>query len=917
MSQVTITVDGVRYAVEEGKNLLEVCLSLGMDLPYFCWHPAMGSVGCCRQCAVRIYKDEFGSESWIDMACMVPVTDGLRCSVEDPEASALRTRIIELMMVSHPHDCPICDEGGECHLQDMTVMTGHVYRKYRFGKRTFRNQDLGPFVTHEMNRCIQCYRCLRFYKDYAGGHDFGAFALRHHVYFGRAHDGPLESEFSGNLVEVCPVGVFDDKPFAGRYTRKWDLQGAPAVCVHCGRGCTTVPGERYGELRRIRNRFNDQVNGYFLCDRGRYGFGFVNTEHRLRAARLRGPIGLGAKDDTVVDRLTRLFAAGQTVIGIGSPRASVEANYALRSLVGQQNYYLGMADDERDLLDQCLSTLQDGPAATPALPDLEAADACVILGEDLTNTAPMLAFALRRWQRLRPTTEEERLHITRWNDAGVGMVKAHEPSVLWSATTQATKLDEIAAEAVYAVPADLARLGFAVAARLAGAAWPDDQIPAQHRGWVENVAAALGGAQRPHIVCGPSCGSADLLRAAAALSAATPQPAMLTLTMPEVNSMGAVMLGGGRLPEAFSAASHGKIAGAIVLENDLYRRAPAKQVDQFLAGAGFSVVLDHLATKTVLGARAALPAATFAEATGTYVSHEGRAQRSYAVMEPPAGVRESWRWLATLAAEAGRPGGSWEALDDVLAALAAELPGFAPLLEAAPPAGFRIDGMKIPRQPKRYSGRTAMHAPHPLLEPKPADDADSALAFSMEGYEEQPPAALTADFWAPRWNSIQALNKFQDEVGGPLRGGEMGRRLLQPSGGAAAAPVGPSDAPPAHSVRPGEWLVVPLHHAFGSEELSALAPPVAELVPEPYLALCEADAQSLGEHSGRVRVRSADWTLDLALRVLPSLPRGVAGLAVGLPGMPALTLPLSAGVTLVVSGPGAPAQGASQEAGDA
>jgi NADH-quinone oxidoreductase subunit G len=376
-----------------------------------------------------------------------------------------------------------------------------------------------------------------------------------------------------------------------------------------------------------------------------------------------------------------------------------------------------------------------------------------------------------------------------------------------------------------------------------------------------------------------------------------------------------VMLGGGRLSEAFSAASHGKVAAAIVLENDLYRRAPATQVDQFLNAAGFTIVIDHLTTKTVLGARAALPAATFAEATGTYVSHEGRAQRSYAVMEPPAGVRESWRWLATLAAEARRPGGSWEAIDDVIASLAHEQAEFAPLLEAAPPAGFRIDGMKIPRQPKRYSGRTAMHAPRPLLEPKPADDPDSPLAFSMEGYEDQPPAALAADFWAPGWNSVQALNKFQDEVGGPLRGGEMGRRLLEPSGGAAAAPVGPSDAPPAYLARPGEWLVVPLHQAFGSEELSALAPAVAELVPEPYVALCTADAEALGPLPERVRVRTADWSLDLALRVLPSLPRGVAGLAAGLPGLPALTLPCSAGIT--ASDSGSPAADAPQEADDA
>ena len=113
-------------------------------------------------------------------------------------------------MQNHPHDCPVCDEGGECHLQDMTVMTGHRSRAYSFGKRTFRNQYLGPLVNHEMNRCIQCQRCVRFYREYAGGHDLNAFRLRDSVYYGRHEDGVLESEFSGNLVEICPTGVFTD-----------------------------------------------------------------------------------------------------------------------------------------------------------------------------------------------------------------------------------------------------------------------------------------------------------------------------------------------------------------------------------------------------------------------------------------------------------------------------------------------------------------------------------------------------------------------------------------------------------------------------------------------------------------------------------------------------------------------------------
>ena len=158
------------------------------------------------------------------------------------------------MMLNHPHDCPVCDEGGECHLQDMTVMTGHDYRSYGFQKRTFRNQYLGPFVNHEMNRCIQCYRCVRFYREYAGGRDLDAFGMRDQVFFGRNEDGVLENEFAGNLVEVCPTGVFTDKTLKQHYTRKWDLQMAPSVCVHCGLGCNINRGERYGMLRRIVTR---------------------------------------------------------------------------------------------------------------------------------------------------------------------------------------------------------------------------------------------------------------------------------------------------------------------------------------------------------------------------------------------------------------------------------------------------------------------------------------------------------------------------------------------------------------------------------------------------------------------------------------------------------------------------------------
>jgi NADH-quinone oxidoreductase subunit G len=266
-----IYIDDKPHHADTKQNLLHACVSLGFDLPYFCWHPALGSVGACRQCAVKQFRTPDDKHGRLVMACMTPAVEGTRISIHDPEAVAFRAGIIEGMMQNHPHDCPVCDEGGECHLQDMTVMTGHNYRRYDFRKRTFRNQYLGPFVNHEMNRCIQCYRCVRFYREYAGGNDFNVFGIRNIAYFGRYQDGVLESEFAGNLDEVCPTGVFTDATHKHHYTRKWDLQFAPSVCVHCGLGCNISPGERYGTLRRIVNRYHGDINGYFLCDRGRHG----------------------------------------------------------------------------------------------------------------------------------------------------------------------------------------------------------------------------------------------------------------------------------------------------------------------------------------------------------------------------------------------------------------------------------------------------------------------------------------------------------------------------------------------------------------------------------------------------------------------------------------------------------------------
>ncbi len=879
----TIYVDDRPYEVDPGKNLLEECLSKGLDLPYFCWHPALGSVGACRQCAVKQYRDENDQRGRIVMACMTPAMDGARFSIRDKDAARFRAGIIELLMSNHPHDCPVCDEGGECHLQDMTVMTGHNYRGYRFGKRTFTNQQLGPFINHEMNRCITCYRCVRYYRDYAGGKDLDAFASHNHVYFGRHEDGALENEFSGNLVEICPTGVFTDKTLKEHYTRKWDLQTAPSVCAHCSLGCNTIAGERYGQLRRVLNRYNAEVNGYFLCDRGRFGYDFVNGDKRLRQPLLgEGGEARPASTAEALEQAASLLGRESRVIGIGSPRASLESNFALRTLVGASNFFSGMATAEDHLVARMLRVLRGGRVRPPSLREVESADAVFILGEDVTQTAPLLALAVRQAVKQAPRKEAMGLRIPTWDDAALREVMQQDKGPLYIAATGETRLDEAAAASWRGAPDDVARLGFAVARALDETAPEVDGLSGGERELAEAIAGALRAAERPVVVSGSGSGSEAVIDAAAQVARALgrERPADLCFAAAESNSFGLGLLNAMNTSDAFQRVADGHVDTVVVLENDLYRRAPRPAVDALLASARV-VALDHSTSDTTAGAALALPAGAFAEAEGTVVSNEGRAQRFYQVYVPQGETKPAWRWLHDLARAAGRAElSTLGSPDALLAALARAVPVFAPLPGGLPAASFRVDGEKVPRQSPRASGRTAIQADVSVHEPRPPGDPDSPLAFSMEGYPQQPPSALITRFWAPGWNSVQSLNKFQSEVGGALTGGDPGVRLLEPGSDGDGAYT--ADVPGAFERRDGEVLVVPLHHIFGSDELSAAAPAVAQRSPGPYAALNPGDARHLGVQEGEyVEIELDGAAYQLPARLMASMTAGVLGVPMG------------------------------------
>lgn len=399
----SLIIDNISVTVPEGTSVLEAAQSIGIHIPRFCWHPALGKAGACRVCAVKLLE---GPVKGIQMSCMLPAQDGMVVSTTDVEAVEMRRHVIEWLMINHPHDCPVCDEGGECTLQDLTIAGGHGIRRYDGKKRTHINQDLGPHIQHEMNRCIQCYRCVRFYQEFAGGVDFGTMGSAGRVYFGRFSDGKLESPFSGNLVDICPTGVFTDKTarFRGRY---WDYDMAPSICPGCSLGCNTTPVARYRELLKIKARCNNEVNGWFICDRGRFDICQVNDPLRPRTPLVEGKeVSLKEALDALIVRINEIQAVygHDSIALVGSSRMSLEGNLLMDQLartVSTQHLCYFTGRDERERCIAAVSSLTGATAASQN--DVRTADCIAIVDCDLLEEAPMLALATRQaWRQGAP-----------------------------------------------------------------------------------------------------------------------------------------------------------------------------------------------------------------------------------------------------------------------------------------------------------------------------------------------------------------------------------------------------------------------------------------------------------------------------------------------------------------------------------
>jgi NADH-quinone oxidoreductase subunit G len=594
-----LIIDNEEVVVPEGTNVLEAAKSIGIVIPHFCYHEALGSVGACRLCAVKFQE---GPVKGLQMSCMIEACDGMVVSTTDPEAVKMRSLVIEWLMSNHPHDCPVCDEGGECLLQEMTIAGGHSLRRYRGKKRTFQDQNLGSYIHHEMNRCITCYRCSRFYQEYAGGKDFGSLGSANHVYFGRFQEGAFESPFSGNILDICPTGVFTDK--TARYqARWWDYQLAPSICPVCSLGCSIFPIARYRELLKIIPRYNETVNGYFICDLGRFSQEIVNGQKRIQASIFKGKeIPLGDAIHLLAHRFVDLMKSGrgQSVGLLCSPRATLETQIFMRSMAEalETPWLSYFSDPEEESKTRAAVALNKKNKAI-SMRELEEADLVIVVGTDLLKEAPMMALAIRQAFR-----KGGRVYVIHSKEIALpfSFESIEKPDQHWKG-----ELERILRQPVS----------------------QGDQSPQKKVN------------RKASIVIGTDSCSEDILRSAAELAqkySDESREITLSFVLKSANSFGAALLSSSDQTWASMAEAiqSGTITALLCVESDISAGGELKKA---LTKLDFLAIADHAQQELHQKAHLTIPTTTYAEMSGTYINQEGRAQGFLEVMEPGLRIR--------------------------------------------------------------------------------------------------------------------------------------------------------------------------------------------------------------------------------------------------------------------------------------
>jgi NADH-quinone oxidoreductase subunit G len=599
-----LVIDGGDIDVPAGTTILQACEQAGIEIAHFCYHERLAIAGNCRMCLVEVEKSPKPIAS-----CAMPATDGMVVHTNSPKAVKARHGVMEFLLINHPLDCPICDQGGECDLQDEAMAYGFDRGRFTEEKRAVRDKDFGPLVETHMTRCIHCTRCIRFLTEIAGVEELGATGRGEDMEIGTYIERALTSELSGNIIDLCPVGALTSKPYAF-VARPWELSKTESVDVLDAVGSNIRIDARDGQVLRVLPRLNEAINEEWISDKTRFAVDGLRRNRldlpyagrdRKRAVEWPEALDLGA---------ARLRATpGERIAAIAGDLADCEAMFALKELLKS----LGSAN---------LDCRQDGAKLDPryragylfntTIAGIEQADLCLLIGTNPRFEAPLVNARLRK----------------RYLQGGF-RVAAVGP-----------RLD-------LTFPVEMLGAGGATLAALVDGAHP----------W----AARLKSAKYPMLVLG----QAALTRpdGARVLAAARRLAEACGLVLEDWNGFnvlhGAAARVGG-LDLGFVPGSGGRDAGGILEgckagEIEVLYLLGADELDMRDLGDAFVIYQGHHGDRGARRADLVLPGAAYTEKDGTYVNTEGRVQRAQRAVFPPGEAREDWKILRALSGALGRP----------------------------------------------------------------------------------------------------------------------------------------------------------------------------------------------------------------------------------------------------------------------
>ena len=648
---VNIEVDGEPVEAKKGQMIIQVTDDMGTYIPRFCYHQKLSIAANCRMCLVEVEKAPKPLP-----ACATPVMEGMKVFTRSPAAIAAQRATMEFLLINHPLDCPICDQGGECELQDQAMGFGRDISRFNERKRVVKDKNIGPLVSTDMTRCIHCTRCVRFGEEVTGLQQLGTTERGEHMKIGTYVEQSIDHELSANIIDLCPVGALNNKPY--RYSaRAWEMTQIPAVSPHDCVGSNMFAHVLRGTIKRIVPRPNEEINETWIADRDRFSYEGVYASDRLQRPQLRS--GDDWEEISWEDALSRLAkelnAAGSTGI-LASPGSTLEEFHLLAKLAD----HLGTADidhriRQRDFSDQANDPLMPGLGSP--IQDIEKADATLIVGSNLRKEAPIIAHRVRK--AAIAGAEVSVLNVDPYefffdlheHVHGLGLVR------------------QLAGVAVAAAGSE--KLPDAVSTLCEGVEPTDEQ---------RRIAASLAGADDGIVISGLIAGRHRAFSAVRALCAAIGALTGATVgTLSEsANTAGGHLAGVLPHRAAGGAArdSAGKHAADIV--NDapdvtlLFGLEPddltcVEDAGGKLASHSFVAAFTPYASESLLAsANLLLPTGTFAETSGTFVNCEGRWQSFSGIANPVGEARPGWKVLRVVGNLVDAPGFEYVSSEEIL-----------------------------------------------------------------------------------------------------------------------------------------------------------------------------------------------------------------------------------------------------------